>query len=72
MGASTASTMVLCDYADISEVVKVSEDKRRTKQTPAEQEVEVDVPVVMGSRSARTLLMRVSLAQNAPTPMDVE
>jgi large subunit ribosomal protein L32 len=59
--ASTLSTLISQDYAEVAFQTKVLKDKRKTKYTLERQAMDVDVPAILGPKSKVTLLKRVEL-----------
>ena len=55
------------DYVEVDFEVNMRKDKRKTKYAPENQSMDVDIPIVMGPNSKRTLRTRVSLTHEAPT-----
>jgi hypothetical protein len=59
--ASTVSTLNSTGYIEISFKTQVVKDRRKTKYAPKRQQVDTDVPVVMGPRSKQVILTRMQL-----------
>ena len=62
--ASTISTLVDADYVEVHSNIKITGDKRKTKYTLERKAVDVNVPIIMGSQSKKTLSTRAQLTQN--------
>ena len=59
--ASTLSTLNFPDYNQIETKIKSEKDKRKTKYTVNIEAMDIDVPMVVGIRSRKTLQTRVEL-----------
>ena len=57
--ASTLSTFNPQDYAEVTFKVSKVKDSRKTKYAPKRQVTDVEVPVIMGTKSWQTLQNRI-------------
>ena len=69
--ASTLSTLKPEDYKKVDFNIKLQKDKCKTKYTLERAQKEVNIPVIMGSRSQKMWETRMELTDNSPDLMEI-